>query len=74
MGEDAFLGAFTVGQRKQRRKARLMEAGRREEDKKTRKDKESQRDGGDEDGESIKTLMSAPMKETIQNRQVCQGT
>jgi nucleolar complex protein 2 len=49
------LGAFTVGQRKQREeKARLMEAGRSEEDKKTRQDKESQGDRSDEDGESNK--------------------
>jgi nucleolar complex protein 2 len=49
------IGAFTVGQRKQREeKARLMEAGRREEDKKTRQDKKSQGDGSNEDGESNK--------------------
>lgn len=44
------LGAFAVGQRKQREeKARLMEAGRREEDRKREEDKERQGNADDED-------------------------
>ena len=46
------LGAFAVGQRKQREeKARLMEVGRREEDKKRKQDKEQQTTADDEDME-----------------------
>jgi len=50
------LGAFVVGQRKQREeKARLMEEGRREEDRKRKLDREKEKatEGSDEDMEDI---------------------
>ncbi|KAL3425083.1 Nucleolar complex protein 2 [Phlyctema vagabunda] len=49
------LGAFVVGQRKQREeKARLLEEGRREEDRKRKLDREKEKDlqGSDEDVEN----------------------
>ena len=50
------LGAFVVGQRKQREeKARLMEEGRREEDRKRKLDREKEKavEGSDEDMEDV---------------------
>jgi nucleolar complex protein 2 len=50
------LGAFVVGQRKQREeKARLMEEGRREEDRKRKLDREKEKagEGSDEDMEDF---------------------
>jgi nucleolar complex protein 2 len=50
------LGAFVVGQRKQREeKARLMEEGRRDEDRKRKleREKEKPTDGSDEDMEDV---------------------
>jgi nucleolar complex protein 2 len=50
------LGAFVVGQRKQREeKARLVEEGRREEDKKRKLDREKEKatEGSDEDMEDV---------------------
>ena len=50
------LGAFVVGQRKQREeKARLMEEGRREEDRKRKLDREKEKatEGNDEDMEDV---------------------
>jgi nucleolar complex protein 2 len=50
------LGAFVVGQRKQREeKARLMEEGRREEDRKRKLDREKEKatEGSDEDMEVV---------------------
>jgi nucleolar complex protein 2 len=54
--EKTSLGAFVVGQRKQREeKARLMEEGRREEDRKRRLDREKEKavEGSDEDMEDV---------------------
>lgn len=47
------LGAFVAGQRKQREeKARLLEEGRREEDRKRKEDREKEKNGGDVEMES----------------------
>jgi nucleolar complex protein 2 len=54
------LGAFAVGQRKQREeKARLMEAGRREEDRKRKQDKEWQTTANDEDMEDSEAFVES---------------
>lgn len=54
------LGAFAVGQRKQREeKARLMEAGRREEDRKRKRERESQKNGDEDTVDSGDSTESA---------------